>query len=312
MKKHNYFDSPAIGSSLLSSFIQSPDHALMKTTASNYMERGRIWEDLIEYMITEDEKKFKQKYYLSELEKFPTSTTYSSIPDIMDNENVVQTISNGYIYNKLKKGEKKPSLNRLHATRHSLLDEIKVNGYKKPIPKECWEKLLKMWENFQKAHYKGRNIVSLLKGLDDVKFQTEHYWKDMLCGAECRMKSDIEATYSTKEGRKGIIFDIKWTSNMSDYGNSRFRWQDRHYTTGYGRKCRQNDIEPPPSMIFLISEYKEPYLTYIWSLDDYQGITENQSDYQAHVEQCGQWIDAGKPLKGYKEQTVNKYFRPNN
>ncbi len=305
-----YFDSKAIGSSLLSAFIQSPDHALMQVNPTNYMENGRIWEDLVEYQIVGKKSSFTDKYYRSEKGRLPDSKTYRAIPDIMDDDNITQAVEDGYIRNK------DGSLNGKQETRHALLDEIKVNGYKRPIPLECWEKMQKMWHNFSKAEYKGRNIVSMLRSIKDVKFQTIHYWTD-ISGAECRMKSDIEAVYPVGQELQGMIIDLKCESNVTEYGNKRHKWQDRHYVTGYRQYCLKNRITPPQHMIFAISEQKNPYLTYVDYLENPQEynrdyIFENQEDYQKHLEACHKWIKAGKKSKGFKERVVDKHFRPIN
>jgi len=305
-----YFNSKAIGSSLLSTFIQSPDHALMQVHPTNYMENGRIWEDLVQYQIIGDKSGFTDKYYRSETDNLPVSQTYRSIPDIMDDDDITQAVADGYIYSK------DGSLNARQNARHTLFDEIKENGYKRPIPLECWGKMQKMWHNFSKAQYKGRNIVNMLRSIKDVKFQTIHYWTD-ISGAECRMKSDIEAVYPTEQGLQGMIIDLKCASNVTEYGNNRNRWQERHYVTGYRQYCLKNKINPPQHMIFAISEQKIPYLTYVDYLEnpleynrDY--IFENQEKYQEHLEACHKWIKAGKKSKGFKERVLDKYFRPIN
>lgn len=314
-KNQAYYDSPAIGSSLLSTFIEdSPDHALMEVKPNEAMEMGRIWEDLVEYYLSDSRNRFTNKYFVSEQTVFPKPTKLPSIPELMDRENVEKAIMQAYIWNKgkpTKKGEKAvKKLNSIYKTYHDLLDEIKANNYKRPIPKDCWDTMKKMWDNFCKAQWMGNNIVQMLKGLKDVKFQTEHYWTDLDSGAKCRMKSDIEAVYETAEGKQGWLADLKLTSGIVQFEQrtKKYRWQDRHYTTGYGQKCRNNDILPPLSMPFIISEMKAPYLTYVRTIRPLDAM-ELQTEYDQNLTDCWQWIKGGKQAVGYKEQYVNKYGR---
>ena len=310
-KDQAYFDSKAIGSSLLSKYIQSPDHALMETVGTSYMEKGRIWEDLVEFQITGGTW-FHQKYFLAEAPQLPESKRYLSIPDILDSNDIPQAVARGYIYNQPKKKGVPPQLSMQKGlpARHAMLNEIKANAYKRPIPVEDWADMQRLWNNFRKATYKGRNIVNLLKSLDDVQFQVQRYWTDLGSGAECRMKSDIEAVEQTEDGKKGMLIDLKWTSFTPTYGKENFRWQDRHYLAGYTQHCLQMGIEPPYHMIFIIPENKAPYLTHVQYIES--GMQDNEIDYQGHIAACWQWIQAGKPQQGFKEEPVNRFFRPMN
>jgi len=308
-KDQPYFDNPAIGSSLLSTYIEdSPDHALMEVKPTNPMENGRVWEDLVEHYLTGGKNGFNDKYFLSTVSDFPNPKKVPGIPELMDSKNVKKAVKSAYVWNKGKK-----ALNQTYAAYHILLDEIQANDHKRPIPTGCWDKMEKMWSNFLKAEWRGNNIVEMLMGLDTVKFQTEHYWKDIECGAECRMKSDIEAVYETSEGKQGILIDLKFTGGIKQF-TTRFiktRWQDRHYSTGYGQYCRRNDVEPPLNMIYLICECAAPYLTYVREMQPLD-VMQLQSEYSEKLTECWSWIKGGKKAVGFKEQSVNKYGRPVN
>ena len=304
-KDQNYFDSKAIGSSLLSTFIEdSPDHALIEPKPTNSMERGRIWEDLIEHYMTNGKNGFLDKYYISGLPSFPTSTTQPSIPELMDSDNVEKAIKGAFVWTQSK------NLNQKYEKYHDLLAEIEHQDYKRPIPKECWEKMGRMWTNFCKAEWQGHNIVNMLMAASSLKFQQIHYWKDTDCQAECRMKSDIEAVLNTPYGKTGWLGDIKWTEKINGFTTraSKIRWQDAHYTTGYAKHCAKVEIKAPQSMVYIVSEFTAPYLTHVFQMrpDDAMVI---QSEYKEHIVKCQRWIKGGKKAVGFREKSVNKYFR---
>lgn len=310
-KNQKYFDNPAIGSSLLSTFIEdSPDHALLEVKPTNSMENGRVWEDLVEYyIVTARGKKsnFKDKYFLSKVTEFPSPSKKVSIPELLDNKDIKSAVSEAYTYTK------KGTLHGTFANYHSILDEIKDNDFKRPIPSNCWNKMCKMWANFCKAEWQGQNIFDMLCGLPVVKFQQEHYWTDLISGAKCRMKSDIEAVYETASGNHGWVADFKFTGGIKQFTarGIKTRWQDRHYSSGYAQYCHTEDIEAPQNMIYIIADNTAPYLIYVREIRPLDAM-QLQTTYNEKLAECQAWIKGGKKAVGFKEESVNQYFRPVN
>jgi len=311
-KNRKYFDSTAIGSSLLSTFIEeSPDHALIEVKPTNSMENGRVWEDLVEhYIVTArgGESDFTDKYFISTVSDFPNPKKVPAIPELLDSKDVKKAVKEAYVWNKDKK-----ALNQTYVVYHNLLYEIQSNNHKRPIPTGCWDKMQKMWINFKKAQWQGQNIFEMLCGLPAVKFQQEHYWTDLISGAKCRMKSDIEAVYETASGKHGWIADLKCTAGIKNF-NSRgikTRWQDRHYSSGYTQHCYTEDIEAPQNVIYIISDIQPPHLTYVREIQPLDAM-QLQTVYGDRLTECWAWIKEGKKTIGFKEESMNQYFKPVN
>ena len=93
MKNQAYFDSPAIGSSMLSAFIKSQDEALKKFNASRFAENGKEYEDLIEEEAT-GKTVFSDKYFVSSITSFPDTKkpNIKSILVIIDDDDIQKAV----------------------------------------------------------------------------------------------------------------------------------------------------------------------------------------------------------------------------
>ena len=62
-------------------------------------------------------------------------------------------------------------------------------------------------------------------------------------------------------------------------------------------------------MLYIICESSPPYLVHAWILAKEEAIT-LLPEYNAAIEECWKWKQAGKPNKGYREtKIVNRYGR---
>lgn len=309
-KDQSYFNSPAIGSSLLADFIKSPDHALKKVSLSLPMLYGIIWEDMLEAQLKGNADGFYKKFYHSKIDKFPDTKnpTLTNIVELLNSPDITQALNSAYIY------KNDGSLSNTYKNRHFLLDEIKDNNYRIPIPSELWEIFNKQWINFQKAVYWKNKLTDWLTKTEKVVFQQPYFWTDEDTGAECRMKSDIEVYYEHSGEKSAQIFDIKWTSCYDNFRrgwSQRYIWQNAHYINGFHHQCAQNnsDIALNPNMVFIVSEAKEPYMTYVIELS-LEAKEKLEYEYKAHLGKCWEWIQNGRRSQGYLTQTVDRYLRP--
>lgn len=342
MDDKKYFNSEAIGSSLLATVIQriEPlelcfDYALKEPEPTQAMEMGRIFEDWMEEQITR-ELVFTDKYFRSDLKTFPATGAkgVKNILEMFENERLVEDekglprnslhldIERGYIYNKPNKKTGVAELSGTHVNRHRLLDQIKAHDYRRPIIAPDWDNLMSMDENFKLAPFSiggvSFNLFNLLCR-QEAEFQVEHFWKHE-SGAECREKLDIVLTYTAGDSTYAIPFDLKATgdqvSGLKSFGafkrnwSSKYIWQSKHYMEGFKDYCGKYGYIPSEKIWYLVQESSFPHLLHAWALSvgdlDYL-----DKPYNEAMPLIQEWIDAGKPKKGYTEQrTVDRFGRP--
>ena len=322
MEDKKYFDSEAIGSSLLATVIQriEPlelcfDYALKEPAPTQAMEMGRIFEDWMEEAVT-GKNIFTDKYFKSDLKTFPTTKAsgVKNILDILDCDNIKEEINAAYIYNKPDKKTGETKLSATHVNRHRLLDQIKAHDYRRPIIEPDWDTLMCMDENFKLAPFDiggvSFNLFNLLCR-HRAKFQIEHFWyhED---GAECRAKFDIVLTYTSGDLIYAIPFDLKatgnWPSFVSNWKN-KYIWQSKHYMEGFKDYCDKNYYTPSKKIWYLVQESSFPHLLHSWALSA-EELDYLEKPYNEAMPLIQEWIDAGKPKKGYTEQrTVDRFGR---
>ena len=298
-----------IGSSILADSIESLELAAQKKYGSKFMGDGKVWEDFLEYQIT-GLPYFWGKYYLSEFDNLPQCSCHPSISDLVDSNKV----KDSYVYNGDGKTPKKGGWNEL-------LAEIEENGkpyLKQPISLNLWVNIKKAWTNFQNVIFtdkEGEVKINLVELLSGGEWQFENYWNEG--EIECRQKLDVWAPALTGGGaRKDFILDIKFTSSLSQFNKfwkSKYIWQDVHYCAGFKKLMMARDgINWDDSMYFIVTENKEPFMTYLFHLsgEDFMYL---QDLYYMNLERCWKWIKAGKPTRGWMPtQSLDKYGRVRN
>lgn len=328
----NYFESKAIGSSILGQAIVSFNPLEINTdlitevAPTTAMELGKQFEDLIQSEHDEN-LCYWEKYFRSQLNKFPTSTSkkYRSILEIMDlpKDEIPQAIENAFVWNVNPDKHGNKVLNGQQKKRHDCLIEIQNNQFRSPIMKKTWSLLETMRGRFYNAPFAcqfGKRSIGNWMSIEqnDVRFQAEHYWNNGV--ADCRAKFDmIWIMKNELDGKMyGIPFDLKVTGDsvngLSSFGvfarnwRPKYIWQAIHYWSGFNDWCEQNGIIPLGDGVeYLIQEGVEPFLTHTWklSMEDYYELEPTWLEACAEIQQ---WIDAGKPFKGYTEQRiVNRY-----
>lgn len=309
----DYFKNPAIGSTLLARFIDHQDNALMEVKPTGFMEAGKIFEDLIEEEVT-GKSVFSDKYFKSDVDLSPESAAWKKLLPFFEDveyedklDIIGQLVDEMYVWNtKPDKQTGKIELNKTHKKLHRALDQIKAHDYRRLIPQKTGDAIFKMFENFKRAQVGNAGLFAILSHYD-TRFQVERFWKHE--DADCKMKSDIELFWDVEGQKYGLNFDLKVTANFSTFVQNwkkSYIWQYIHYSEGFREYCEENNIIPY-KMLYVICEASEPYLVRVWDLSD-EDIEILKPRYFEKLGACQEWIDNGKPTKGYREQqTVNRF-----
>jgi hypothetical protein len=328
---NNYFGSPAIGSSLLAACIARlepleicTDRATKEVKPTEFMEAGKVFEDLVEETYSGKEV-FTDRYFKSDISKIPDYKGNRTdirqileILDIEDDEEMKAAVDDAYIYTGAG------NLHGSYKQRHRCLDQIKAHDYRRPIPEPMWGKLWIMLERFGKYPFKigdSRRPLNFWLKHEGIKiaFQVEHFWKHE-SGAECRAKFDMVWTWRSGADIWAMPLDIKATideiGGIKSFKVFLKNWsriyvlQSKHYMEGFIVWCAENGCIPCPQIPYLVQESVEPYITHCKALS-VRELDNLSTPYDGAIPQIWEWIEAGKPIKGYTDQqTVDRWGRP--
>lgn len=320
MTEKDYFNSRAIGSSLLAAVIarDNPlqlcfDRATLPIKPTGAMEVGKMFEDMVEEEFS-GEPVFSDKYFHSSIQSIPT-TSKKGLKDILamlDGDNLKEDVENGYV---LKADE---TWNSTYANRNQCLKEIQAHDYRRPIPDPTWEKLQIMFERFKAYPFEIEVQCKSLgqwmtQGNIKVDFQVEHFWKHA-SGAECREKLDMIWSWQSGGDTYAMPFDLKVTGNWQKFEQNwkyKYIWQSKHYLEGFFDYCAKNGLIPDQQIYYLIQESSDPQIASARALS-VQGLASLTKSYDETIARTWQWIEAGKPIKGYVEQQiVDRWGNPN-
>jgi len=325
----SYFNSTAIGSSVLATCIQShdqlvvcTDRATKEVKPTTFMEMGKIFEDLVEAHYSRGMDWFWEKYFKSNVSSFP-----SGIMEVLETENIWEAIEE--VRADKKYYTKKGALSKIYERKFHVLDQIKAHDYRRPIPAPWWSKLEIMLERFGNCPLTlwEDNTMSIDEWLRHkaatVIFQQEYFWntpnEEAEYGADCRAKFDLILLIKWHEKTFAVPFDIKCTGDEVD-GNSSFGafqrnwrtkyiWQSKHYHEGFKFWCEENGYRAYHCMPYIIQESEEPQITNVMALHP-QELDALDADYHEALPIIQKWIDDGKPIVGYMPQkNVNRYGR---
>ena len=317
----SYFDSRAIGSSILGQVIvrSEPleiclDLATVTVKPTAFMEDGKVFEDLVEQEFSGKDI-FDNKYFKSDISKIPEykgdRTDIRQILEILDNPQEEQETAIESAYIRKADG----SLHGSYKQRHRCLDQIRAHDYRRPIPKPFWKKLWKMSDRTKAYPFEINghtvSVAEWMASYVDVEFQVEYFWKHE-SGAECRAKFDMVWIWECEEKTYAMPFDLKVTANWPSFESNwkyKYIWQSKHYMEGFVRWCVENGCIPHPQIWYLIQESKEPFITHMRALSvrELDNLTE---PYDEAILSMWGWIEAGRPVKGFVEQqTVDRWGR---
>jgi len=320
MSNGRYFDSKAIGSSLLGTCIVSvdplvvcTDRATVDVKPTSFMEIGRMFEDLVEAEYGEFD--FWEKYFKSNFQTFP-----AGIIEVLENDDVVEAVeackADPAHY------KKDGNLSKTYERKFACLDQIKAHDYRRPIPAPIWEKLEIMLERFKNCPFTLNDLTlpldEWMSDYAEVKFQIEYFWENF--GAKCRAKYDMIWIYEGLDGKKHAIpFDLKVTGDevvgQKSFGafvgnwRKKYIWQSKHYHEGFKLWCEENGYAAYDRIPYIVQESEEPQVTNVLELHPEELRALNQP-YHESLPVIQEWIDDGKPIKGFMEQqTVNRFGR---
>ncbi len=297
MKEGTYLDTsikeyrkwPATSYSSLADFYESQDHALMEKPAKSYFEFGNAFELMIE-----DRAKGTKKFS----ERFFNCDAPGEMPEYL-----ASWIEFGEDLNlryRLKKdGERNKKSERLH----EWLDECQANKGKMPMGKDQLESLSKMVENFMlmQPFADLGNASTMAEILPVADFQVPIVWYV----GKNRRKALIDILIETNTSI--YVFDTKTSADMK-----RFQWmlkdkywiQEVHYSAGLGRIFTGKEV----IWRFLVASKAPPYISQPFCIDKYS----RDATWDRYLELCEkyqEWVDAGKPPKGWKElESVRIFF----
>ena len=289
MPEKDYRKLPAINYSSLADFNDSPDHALMVKPAKSYFEEGTAFELLIEDTV-KGIAKFAKRFFMAD--------TPGAMPeDLAGWIDRSEDLSMKY---RLKKdGDRNNQSKKLHAW----LDECALEPGMMPMGKDQMEMLGKMVKNFMKM--KPLEDIGVEETLEEIlpvaNFQVPIFWHV----GKMKKKALIDCMVETDTAV--YVFDIKTTADMK-----RFQWmckdrywlQEVHYSSGLGRIFPGKDIH----WRFIVSSKAEPWLSQTFCIDQ-TSVDNAWFEYQELCERYQDWLDDGRPAKGWKElETVKLYF----
>ena len=326
---NDYFNSPAIGSSLLGTCIVSvdplticTDRATKEIKPTSFMEMGKIFEDLAqsEYDARFD---FWEKYFKSDMASIPEykgeRTDIKQILEILEeldnwDLDATRVMKQSYIY------KSDSSLHGSYKSRHRMLDQIRAHDYRRPIPAPWWDKLEVMLERFGNCPvelYGYRRTIDEWMRSGEALFQVEYFWEDS--GAKCRAKYDLILLVEFGYDKYAIPFDLKCTGDGVDDNASfgafarnwktKYVWQSKHYHEGFLLWCREHGYEPYEQILYVVQESESPQITNVWTLhtEELRMLSEPYREALAIIQA---WIDEEKPVRGFMPQrTVNRYGR---
>ena len=288
MEKGTYRDTsekeyrkwPAINYSSLASFAESQDHCLMEVPAKSYFEFGNAFELSIEDRAKGTEK-FKKRFF--------TCDAPGAMP-----EDLAGWIEGKEDLETKYRLKKDGGLNMQSAKLHSWLDACRDNPGMMPMGKDQIEVLNIMVDNFMKmvpfADIAATETLEEILPIAD--FQVPIIW----FVGKMRKKALLDCLIELHE--KIYIFDIKTTADMK-----RFHWmlkdkywiQEMHYCEGLSM------IFPGKEIIwrFLVADKKAPNISQPFCMD--QGsFNDMQSEYYLLCQKYQEWVDDGRPPKGWK------------
>lgn len=295
---------PAINYSSLASFNESQDHALMEVEPKSYFEFGNAFELLVEDR-AKGTNKFSKRFFNCEATgEMPTD--------------LAGWIERGEDLNTKYRRKKDGGLHGGASRLHEWLDECREHPGAMPMGKDQLETLSIMVDNFMKMQPFADigNESTLAEMLPLASFQVPVLWYTGKAfdgtaatpGYSMRKKALIDFFIET-EGRI-YAFDVKTAADMK-----RFFWmmrdkywiQEVHYASGLGHLFPGKEIV----WRFLVSSKAAPHISQPYCIDPAGEVAAEYVDFSKYgnvldkysdlCQKYQDWIDDGRPPKGWKE-----------
>ena len=311
LKQGTYLDTeeaeyrawPAINYSSLADFNESQDHALLEKPTRSYFEEGKAFELLIEDRAKGTEK-FAERFFLANA----PGDMPKDLSGWIENK---EDLNSKYKWNKPDKKTGEVRLSLTHETKHKWLDECQVNPGKMPMGTDQMAMLVKMADNFMRMQpFTDRDTESTLAEILPLAFfQIPIVWytRSRPGKSKNRKKALIDCLVETNTTI--YAFDIKTAADMK-----RFFWmlrdkywiQQVHYMEGL------KAIFPGKEIVwrFLVSAKEKPYISQPFCVDPICLERYAVDAYFYLCERYQDWIDEGRPPKGWKElENVEVFFK---
>jgi hypothetical protein len=300
----DYWKKKALNSTLLADYIDSPDIAKLERKPMTYFEDGKIFETLFEDLI-KDTANFQEKYFVAACEhnlpdKFGEIWEQAKGQDMFDAQDA-HIWEPYYVWNKPdKKGNQKLSGN--HKALHAWLDLCNENPGLYPVPAQKIADMNIGIDNLLKAEidipyvYAG-SFAELLK--HEHEFQKAIYW-------ECNgipKKALLDIVVNVNGLWLGI--DLKYMADLGRFYKmfgSKYQWQSVHYYEGLITEY-ENSF---PSLLFAVATKSLPFLARTFYADPEEWTIINDI-YTDKCHECWEWVEKGKPGKGFKPTQMLTY-----
>lgn len=294
MPEKDYRKLPALNYSSLADFNISQDHALLEKTGKSYFEFGNAFELLIEDR-AKNTSKFAERFFLADVE----GEMYKDLAGWINNK---EDLESKYKWNKPKK-DGSVVLSGTHRNRHAWLDECLKNPGMMPMGTDQMEMLGKMVDNFMLM--RPLEDIGVEETLEEIlpvaQFQVPIIWYH----GKMRKKILVDCMVDTPKAV--YVFDIKTAATERKFRSSlseRYWVQEVHYTAGTGH------VHPGKDIIwrFLVAPKDEPWVAFP-AITDPGSIDLCWARYADLCERYQEWVDDGRPAKGWKElETVKVWF----
>ena len=295
MPEKDYRQLPAQNYSSLADFNESQDHALIVKPGKSYFEEGTAFELLIEDR-AKGSNKFAERFFLADA---PGNMPDDLVGWIENKED----LKSKYKWNKPDKITKEIVLNGKHKRCHAWLDECQRVPGKMPMGTDQVEMLDKMVNNFMAM--KPLEDIGVEETLEQIlpiaHFQVPIIWYV----GKMRKKALVDCMVETDTAV--YVFDIKTAANIKKFfqmARERYWVQEVHYSSGLGRLCPGKDIH----WRFLVAPKVEPWVAEPSCMDK-TSMDMAWGRYSNLCEDYQEWLDDGKPPKGWKSlETFKVYF----
>ena len=296
LPEKEYRSWEAINYSSLADFNESQDHALLEKPARSYFEEGKAFELLVEDVV-KGTTKFAERFFIADAP--------GAMPDDLAGW-IEQGEDLRHRYHFNQDGEKNKRYKRLHAW----LDECRKTPGKMPMGTDQMARLNTMVDNFLKMQPltdKG-STASLSEILPLAFFQVPLVWYVQTRPGRTRMRKKALIDCMVITDTTIYAFDIKTAADIK-----RFLWmlkdkywiQQAHYTEGLRAIFPEKTIR----WRFLVSPKTKPYVAQPFYAE-LRGMADYGEEVYFHLcERYRDWLDAGRPPRGWKEaEAVNIYY----
>ena len=294
MNEKEYREYPALNSTRIMRFLESPATVLLPQEPKSYFAFGKMFESLARDTWTGDGDMW-DRYFVCE--------AAGSMP-----ERLVKLLDEGVDLADAYVMKKDGTRNYQQKNLHFWLDECQKQPGKWPISQDEYVQLTAMVHNLGMAPiFSGITVAQLL---EDAEWQVPHIWTSE-DGIE--KKCLFDAVGHLDNGKK-VVPDLKALASLGKFpGDYRARYwlQDRHYIEGALNLWGYDGLSQD-AMIFAVSAKEEPYLGQCFETDNFVDPSLRSRQHAAYELVCREfvaWEKAGSPAIAWREKATIVFWR---